>query len=126
MRRNEYLCGMRDTKNDWAIGFAFVDQKNTRIRCAKEAQYKCAPYTQDDDNNPAYFVFGDQFENEFSANEFMQVFKEADILITYGAKTEIAAGRSIFHGDIQRMIKGRGMINAYAHGCHGFLLSIEI
>ena len=116
-----------DTKNDWAIGFTFVDQKNIRLGCAKEVLYKCAPYSQDEGgSNPTYFIFGNQFENEFSLNEFMRVYNEADVIITYGAKTGVSMNRSVFHGDVQHMIKSRSMINAFAHNRHGFLLSIEI
>lgn len=117
---------MRDKTKDWAIGFTFFDDRHKRLECQKEVQYKCAPYAQGDGSEETYFIFEDQFENEFSTNEFMKVFNEAGILITYDKKTDVARGRSIFHGDTHRLIKSRSYINANSDGVFGFLLTIEV
>lgn len=116
---------MRDKTNDWAIGFAFFDQRHIRLECPKEVQYKCEPCKQGDDGGQVFFIFQDQFQNEFSIDEFMKIFNEAGILITYDKKTDVAQGRSIFHGDTHRLIKSRSCINANSNGVFGFLLTIE-
>lgn len=117
---------MRDKTNDWAIGFTFSDDRRKRLECAKEVQYKCAPYAQGDGNNQTCFIFEDQFSNDAELNEFLRVTYEADVLITYEKKTDVARSRSIFHGDTRRLINRITNTKAQVDGAFGFLLNIEL